>query len=86
MGKYTHCSVINLNGALICKNIDTLCCTPETNIVNQLYFIFKNWKINFTYFTNHLSCLTLNFSSMMRELLPHSQDGCKDQMKELNNE
>ena len=28
----------NFNWHIIYKNIESLCCTPATNIVNQLYF------------------------------------------------
>ena len=32
----------NLKWNIIYKNVDSLCCTPETNFVNQLYSNFKN--------------------------------------------
>ena len=30
----------NFKQSIIYKNIKSLCCTPETNIINQLYIIF----------------------------------------------
>ena len=40
------CFIINLNGILSYKNIESLCCTCETNIVNQLYYNKNNKNKN----------------------------------------
>lgn len=36
-GKYSNYFIITLNGSLIYRNIGSVCCIPENNIVNQLY-------------------------------------------------
>ena len=33
---------INFRGGIIYKNIESLCCTPENNIVSKLYFTIGN--------------------------------------------
>ena len=36
----------NFKWSTIYKKIESLCCKPKTNIINQLYFDLKNLKFN----------------------------------------